>query len=35
MPSKIENYLKLEKKLEELTHLGNIANIAHCLRLKY
>lgn len=29
MSSKIENYLKLEKKLEELTHLGNIANIAH------
>lgn len=29
MSSKIENYLKLEKKLEKLTHLGNIANIAH------
>ena len=29
MSSKIENYLKLEKKLEELTCLGNIANIAH------
>lgn len=29
MSSKIENYLKLEKKLEELTHLGNIANTAH------
>lgn len=29
MSSKIENYLKLEKKLEELTHLGNIANIVH------
>ncbi len=29
MSSKVENYLKLEKKLEELTHLGNIANIAH------
>ena len=29
MSSKIENYLKLEKKLEQLTHLGNIANIAH------
>ena len=29
MSSQIENYLKLEKKLEELTHLGNIANIAH------
>lgn len=29
MSSKIENYLKLEKKLEQLTHLGNIENIAH------
>jgi carboxypeptidase Taq len=29
MTSKIANYLKLEKKLEQLTHLGNIASIAH------
>lgn len=29
MASKIENYLKLEKKLEQLSHLGNIDSIAH------
>ena len=29
MSSKINNYSKLEKKFEEITHLGNIAMIAH------
>lgn len=29
MSSKINNYLNLEKKLEEIIHLGNIAGIAH------
>ena len=29
MSSKTKNYSKLEKKLEEITHLSNIAMIAH------
>ncbi|MDG1437230.1 MAG: carboxypeptidase M32 [Rickettsiaceae bacterium] len=29
MSDKTKNYINLEKKLEEITHLGNIARIAH------
>ena len=29
MSNKINNYLKLEKQVEQISHLGNIASLAH------